>query len=88
MGSLLDLDDLTECHPGARTELEALRKDAESLRHIAAIAHCGGLCGLSEADALTAIRRSSVGAWEKLGSEEHMLRKVNAALRAADVGAA
>ena len=87
MGSLLDLDDLTERHPGARAELEALRKAAESLRHIAAIAHCGGLCGLSEAGTLTAIRRISLVAWDKSGSEEHMRRKVNAALLAAAVGA-
>ena len=32
MGALLDLDDLTERHPGARAELEALRKDAERYR--------------------------------------------------------
>ena len=41
---------------------EVVRKDAESLRHIAALAHCGGLCGLSEADALVAIRRISLAA--------------------------
>ena len=32
MGSLLDLDDLTEGHPGARAELEALRNDATRYR--------------------------------------------------------
>ena len=69
-------------------EINELRKAAESLRHIAAIAHCGGLCGLSEADALTAIRRISLVAWDKSGSEEHMRRQANAALLAAAVGAA
>ena len=28
MGALLDLDDLVVCHPGARAELDALRKGA------------------------------------------------------------
>ena len=32
MGLLLDLDDLTDGHPAARAELEALRQDAESYR--------------------------------------------------------
>ena len=32
MGSQLDLDDLTERHPGARADLETLRKDAERYR--------------------------------------------------------
>ena len=34
MGSLLDLDDLTECHPAARAELEALRKNSERWRFL------------------------------------------------------
>ena len=32
MGTLLDLEDLTEGYPGARAELEALRRDAERYR--------------------------------------------------------
>jgi hypothetical protein len=32
MGSLLDLDDLTDCHPGARRELEDLRAALDSAR--------------------------------------------------------
>ena len=65
-----------------------LKKDAESLRHIAAVAHCGGLRGLSDADALVAIRRLSLAAWDKAGNVEHMRRMVSAALRAADAGGA
>lgn len=36
MGSLLDLDDLTECHPGARRALEELREDATCYRWLVA----------------------------------------------------
>jgi hypothetical protein len=36
MGSLLDLDDLTECHPGARRALKELREDATCYRWLAA----------------------------------------------------
>jgi hypothetical protein len=32
MGSLLDLDDLTECHASARKELETLRSEAARYR--------------------------------------------------------
>ena len=34
MGSRPDLDDLADGHESARAELDALRKDAESYRHI------------------------------------------------------
>lgn len=36
MGSLLDLDDLTECHSGARRTLEELREDASCYRWLVA----------------------------------------------------
>ena len=36
MGSLLDLDDLTECHSAARRQLTELREDAECYRWLVA----------------------------------------------------
>ena len=73
---------------GLEMEFLELRNYAESLRHIAVIAHCGGLCRLSEADALRAIRRFSLAAWDKSENEEHLRKMVRAAIRAAAVGAA
>jgi hypothetical protein len=43
-----------------RAEIERLRADAAD---IATIAHSGGLTGLSEAEALVAIRRLTLRAW-------------------------
>lgn len=55
----------------------------EALGHIAAIAHSGGLIGMSEADAMVAIRRLSLQAWDKGGAEEQLRKRVRAAALAA-----
>ena len=41
MGTLLNLDDLTECHPSAQAELLVLRKDAERYRWLRDAASVG-----------------------------------------------
>lgn len=42
----------------------------EDLEGIAMVAHCGGLDGMSQDDALIAIRRSTVSYWDKSATRE------------------
>lgn len=48
--------------------------------HIAEIAHAGGLRGLSEADALIAIRRLTLPHWDTTGGHDARASRVDAAL--------
>ena len=60
-----------------------------TLMHIADLAHCGGLAGLTEAEALIAIRRLTLKHWDKRRHTDAMTIDTLAAERAAKaVGAA
>lgn len=54
------------------------------LAEVAAIANDGGLCGMSEADALVAIRRLTLPYWNKSGSEVERAGRVTASVDAGD----
>lgn len=56
---------------------------SDKLKHIAAIAHCGGLVGLSEAEALIVIRKLTVKDWSISGSSRSMHDTVLEALEEA-----
>ena len=52
-----------------------------TIKQIADIAHCGGLAGLTEADALTAIRRLSLKYWDTTRNTEQMTQDTIDAVR-------
>lgn len=56
------------------------------LGHVAAIAHNGGLAGLTEHQAIVAIRRLTISAWDKSGSEEQLRQRVDAAMKGGEEG--
>jgi len=62
-----------------RAELDARGK---AMSHIADIAHCGGWLGMSEGDALTAIRKLTIEHWNKAGSRSDHVQRVAEAMRA------
>lgn len=68
----------------AAEEVERLRADAAA---VAMIAHSGGLADLSEGNALIAIRRLTLRAWDNSGSLQEIKRRVRAALARAGGGA-
>lgn len=59
---------------------EAERKVEADAAAIATIAHSGGLTGLSEAEALVAIRLLTLRAWDRTGTVEQVRDRVRAAL--------
>ena len=68
--------------------MAAWEAEEAALRHTTAIEHCGDLRGLSDAEALMAIRRIILSAWGESENVERMRRMVSAVLRAADAGGA
>lgn len=65
------------------TENIGLRAEVEALRHVAAIAHSGGLLGMSMDSALTVIRRLTLKFWNSAGSVSHQKKTVSAAILSA-----
>ena len=57
--------------------------DSKLLKHIADLAHCGGLAGLSEAEALAAIRLLTLPHWNGKRFTDPMTLDVLEAVRAA-----
>ena len=55
----------------------------EILKHVAVLAHAGGLCLQDEADVLKHIRCLTLPHWRKDRTQEEMRQEVVAALRAA-----
>ena len=55
-----------------------------ALRHIAAIAHSGGLAGLDQFDALCAVRRLTLKYWDSQQTEEAERLAAVDAVRASD----
>ena len=62
----------------ATATAEIAKRDAERLKSIAEVAHCGGLIGLSEDDALTVIRRLSLEHFDRQRSTEETKRSLSA----------
>ena len=56
------------------------RRLLADLASISDIAHAGGLAGLDSHQALSAIRRRTLPAWDKSGPEAEQLQRVRAAL--------
>lgn len=76
MSTWLDPKWVIECEPrfGYGLNMVAMRREhydalAARLAEVAAVAHDGGLRGMSEADALISIRRLTLPHWNKAGSE-------------------
>lgn len=61
-----DQGDLME----AAAELRRLHAANEVLKAIASIAHCGGMAGMTESDALIAIRRATLPYFVTVATEE------------------
>lgn len=77
---LIDWHCAVQIDPAVSSSAKAL---IEPLIHIANLAHSGGLAGMTESEALTAIRRLSMAYWDTAGgSVAH--RNVLASKRAAD----
>jgi hypothetical protein len=70
---------LRELRMRRETSVEAEKK---TLKQIADIAHCGGLAGLSETNALTAVRRLTLMYLDKGRNTDVMTSDTLAALRA------
>lgn len=64
----------------ARAAMAQQGIDAEHLQKIAAVAHCGGLAGLSEAEALEIIRRVTLPRFVKSMRAEDNVRAIDAAI--------
>ena len=45
----------------------------EDISNIAAIAHCGGVCGLSSDDALILIRKATLKRWDRNSNPQHVM---------------
>ena len=65
--------------------VQADLRDAERWKQIATVAHCGGLAGLSESDALVLIRRLTLPVWDKSKTHKEYFAVIDAA-RAAQKG--
>jgi len=59
-------------------------KMLSTLRHIAAIAHSGGLAGLDDFDALCAVRRLTLKHWDSKQTEDDERLAAVDAVRASD----
>jgi len=53
---------------GLLEEAAELRRLHAALTNAATIAHCGGLWGMSEAEALVSVRRITLPHWDMVGS--------------------
>lgn len=73
------------CFDGSR--ITDLDHQVDGLRallgHIGAIAHCGGLSGLSEAEALVMVRRLTLEHWNRQANQLDQLRAVALSVEAA-----
>ena len=45
----------------------------EDISNIAAVAHCGGVCGLSPDDALILIRKATLKHWDRNSDPQHVM---------------
>ena len=55
-------------------ELQQQRdKLLEDISNIAAVAHCGGVCGLSSDDALVLIREATLKHWDRNSTPQHVM---------------
>lgn len=77
--SIAEVQELIRSHAALRAEVERRRT---TIKHVAAIAHCGGWVGLREDQALVYVRALTVGGIPR-GSLDPSLAALNDAIRAA-----
>jgi hypothetical protein len=81
--------ELAQCLRELRTRRDTVvGAEKNTLKQIADIAHCGGLAGLTETEALTAIRRLTLTHWDKRRHTDAMTLDTLAALMASKAAGA